>query len=48
MKKRFYIRPMTKIIELKTRTILMTSGLSANRKGYGKASIEDGTEQTWE
>ena len=48
MKKRFYIRPKTKIFELKTRTILMTSGLTATRKNYGTASTEDDTEQTWE
>jgi len=37
-----------KIFELKTRTILMISGVSATRNGYGEASVEDETEQTWE
>ena len=37
-----------KIFELKTRTILMISGVSATRQSYGTADESDETIQTWE
>ena len=47
--KRTYATPAVRIVELRNRGLLMVSGgVSSMRNGYGKASVEDGTEQTWQ
>ena len=47
--KRTYATPAVRIVELRSRGLLMLSnGVSSMRNGYGTASVEDGTEQTWQ
>ena len=48
--KQTYAKPAVRIVELRSRGLLMLSGdgVSSMRNGYGKASVEDGTEQTWQ
>lgn len=52
MNQKDYQKPTMKVVELQPRKMLMTSevttGTSAKRSGYGTASTEDGTWQTWE
>lgn len=49
MKKKEYESPTTQIVELKHVGMLMTSnGVGAMRSGYGTASTDEGTEDTWE
>ena len=48
MNKKDYQRPTTKVVKLQHAGMLMTSGVGAMRSGYGTASTDDGTEETWE
>ena len=48
MNKKDYQRPTTKVVQLRHAGMLMTSGVGAMRSGYGTASTDDGTEETWE
>ena len=43
MKKKIYSRPKTKVFELKTRTILMTSGFETKNRDY-----KSGGDETWD
>ncbi len=43
MKKKLYISPRTKVFELKTRTILMTSGFETKNRDY-----KSGGNDTWD
>ena len=49
--KRKYVKPTSRTIELHSRTMILTgsgNGIQSMRKGYGTASVNDGTEQEWE
>ena len=46
MKKKFYIRPKTEILEVEQEYTLMNNG-SATREGYGTADESDETIQIW-
>ena len=49
MNRKDYTRPTMRVVMLRHAGMLMTSnGVGAMRSGYGTASTEDGTEQTWE
>ena len=48
MNKKDYLRPTMKVVQLRHAGMLMTSGVEATRSGYGTASTNDGTEETWE
>jgi len=48
MKRKNYEKPTMKVVELQHRTMLLAGSLEATRNGYGTASNDDGTEQTWE
>ena len=49
MNKKDYQKPTMKIVQLRHAGMLMTSnGVRAMRSGYGTASTDEGTEDTWE
>ena len=48
MKRKDYTKPTMKVVMLRHAGMLMTSGVGAMRSGYGTASTDDGTEETWE
>ena len=48
MKTKVYQKPTMKVVQLRHAGMLMTSGVGAMRSGYGTASTDDGTEETWE
>ena len=51
MKRTDYQKPTMRVVKLQHKYQIMTgsyTGVSANRNGYGTASLDDGTEATWE
>jgi len=48
MNKKDYQKPTMQVVQLRHAGMLMTSGVGATRSGYGTASTEDGTEDTWD
>ena len=49
MKRKDYEKPTMKIVELQHQSYLLTtSGVQSERRGYGTASTDDDTEQTWD
>ena len=51
MKRKDYQRPTMRVVKLQHKYQMMAgsyTGVSANRSGYGTASTDDGTEDTWE
>ncbi len=49
MNKKDYLKPTMKVVKLQHQChILSGSGVGAMRSGYGTASTDDGTEETWE
>ena len=48
MNRKDYQTPTMKVVQLRHAGMLMTSGVKAMRSGYGTASTDDGTEETWE
>jgi hypothetical protein len=48
MSRKIYQKPTTMVVQFRHAGMLMTSGVGAMRSGYGTASTDDGTEETWE
>ena len=48
MKTKDYMKPTMQVVKLQHTGMLMTSGVQSERRGYGTANTNDGTEQTWD
>ena len=50
MNKKDYLKPTMKVVQLQHRSHILagSEGVRAARSGYGTASTDDGTEETWE
>ena len=48
MDKVLYESPVAEVLEMNVEKCICESGIRSSRVSYGTASVDDGTEQTWD